>query len=266
MEARHHHSPRLPQRRSLRPHHKILANRRPQRHRHLHRRRPQLAPSQPTPRRSPRHSPALERPLPTLRRRPQRPHRQTRTHRPKTLTPTPGGPSFAHLRWVWYRALSRSTALLQPRKLSPTLQTAPPRETPATSAFKSFPRPAHQPPPPNLKKNLLHFRLFFTKIAPAPRRTSAPPQPPGRNPRFPQKGRALPQSNHIFARKPFACTNLQTLNPSSIANKQLSPIPPGGEGGTICHAAKHKTIIEDHSGILFKPAAKFCTQKDLTHP
>ncbi len=47
--SHNHTTPRLPLLRSLRPHHQNLDHRRPQRHRHLPRRRPQLEPLKPTP-------------------------------------------------------------------------------------------------------------------------------------------------------------------------------------------------------------------------
>ena len=75
-------TPRLPLGSSLRPHPKTLDHRRPQRHRHLPRRRPQLAASQTLWLRPRRRRQKLERPLTPLRRGPQRPHRQTPHHRP----------------------------------------------------------------------------------------------------------------------------------------------------------------------------------------
>ena len=82
------HSPRLPVRRRLRLRRQNLDHRRPQRHRHLHRRRPQLASPQTQPQipRRPRRRPALERPLPPLRRRPPRTHRHPPPNSPPTET------------------------------------------------------------------------------------------------------------------------------------------------------------------------------------
>ncbi len=78
-----HPAPRLPLRRSLRRRHQNLDHRGPERHRHLHRRRPQLArpPSRPRLARAARRRPQLECALTTVRRRPPRPHRQAEAER-----------------------------------------------------------------------------------------------------------------------------------------------------------------------------------------
>ena len=95
-------TPRLPLRRSLRLHHQNLDHRRPQRHRHLHRRRQKLAraPPRSSTARASRRRPQLERTLPSLRRRPARPDRQTRQSRTEALMFSSSTLLRCHRTWV----------------------------------------------------------------------------------------------------------------------------------------------------------------------
>ncbi len=94
IRSRHarHPTPRLPLLRSLRPHPKTLDHRRPQRHRHLPRRRKKLDTPHTLRLRLTRRRQKLERPLPPLRRRPPRTHRPPPHHHTKIIRSNPRNP------------------------------------------------------------------------------------------------------------------------------------------------------------------------------